>query len=123
LDEAESKAAERMRAGGAQEVAELITPRELDEAEAIENWCERISVKCTEEAQVSNKTKGIKQAEDLLGESFTLYVPPIPSSSPSGESSPPPPEEGSTKVVDCRVAVGSNCRIIQGMSTLTAPAA
>ena len=123
MDEAESKAAERMRAGGAQEVAELITPRELDEAEAIENWCERISVKCTEEAQVSNKTKGIKQAEDLLGESFAPYVPPTPSSSPSRESSPPPSEEGSTKVVDCRVAVGSNCRIIQGMSTLTAPAA
>ena len=123
LDEAESKVAEKMRAGEVQEVPALITPRELDEVEAVGNWCDRISVKCTEEAPISNKTKGIQQAEDLLGESSTPYVPSTPSSSPSREISPPPPEEGATKVVDCCVAVGSNCHIIQGMSTLAAPAA
>ena len=123
MEEAKSKAAKKMKVNEVQEAPALITPRELDEEEAVGNWCEKISIKCTEEAPSSNEIKGIKQAEDLLGESSTPHVPSTPSSSSSRGISLPPPIEGASKVDDCCVAVGSNCHINQGMSILAAPAA
>jgi len=117
------KVAKKAKVGEAQEVTTTVTPRELDEGEAVGNWCERISNKCTEETSNSDKTKGIQQAEDLLGESSTPYVPSTPPPSPSREILPPHPEEEATEVVDCCVAIGSNCRVAQGMSSPAAPAA
>jgi hypothetical protein len=121
LEEAELKAARRMKGSGAQEAPVLITPRELVEDEAVGKWCENISVKCTEEAPTS-KTKG-QQAEDILGESSTPYVPSTPSSPPSEENQLPPPSGVATEVDGCCVSVGSLCYITQGMSLLAAPAA
>lgn len=124
LEEAEKKASKMMRGGGVQEAAPvMVTPRELEEDEAVRNWCENISIKCTEEVPSSSKTKGIQQAEDLLGKSSTSYVPSTPSSPPSEENPSPAPPDKATKVDDCYVSVGSHCHFSQGMSILAAPAA
>jgi hypothetical protein len=113
-----------LKGGGAQEAAPvLITPRELKEDEAVENWCENISIKCTDEAPNSSKTKGIQQAEDLLGESSTSYVPSTPSSPHSEENLSPPSFDEATEVDDCYVSISSHCHVSQGMSILAAPAA
>jgi hypothetical protein len=56
----------------------LVTPRELSEDKAVKNWCQNINVNCTGEDTSNDKTRGSKQAEDLLGESFSSHLPSPP---------------------------------------------
>jgi hypothetical protein len=102
----------------------MVTPRELEEEEAVGNWCENITLKCTvEDESSSSKTKGIRQAEDILGESSTPYVPSIPPPSSVREHHPPPATKAAPEEIDCCVADGSHCCVHPGMSTFTAQAA
>jgi hypothetical protein len=111
--------------------AAMVMPREMGEDEAMENWCNNISLKCTadsvlnkEEVSEMSKTESIRQAEELLGES-PLHPPPnLPSPHPSsmGEPSHQPPK-ASSEEVDCRVSQGSHCYVTQGTSPPCAPAA
>ena len=102
----------------------MVTPRELEEEEAVGNWCENITLKCTEEDESSSsKTKGIQQAKDILGETSTPYVPSIPPPLSVREHHTPPATTSAHKEIDCCVADSSHCCVHPGMSIFAAQAA
>ena len=98
----------------------MVTPRELDEEKAINNWCQNISLGCVaplveNEAQVGSESS---HPDTLLGESNNtnnLPSPHSPSSSPEEPPQlvlPPPPVfplPSPPVEVDCRVSKGQDC--------------
>ena len=79
LEKALMKAAKKMKVDGDLRLPVLVTSRELSEQEALGNWCENIDISCTAEDDTPNRrTRGIKQAEELLGESTPSSILPSP---------------------------------------------
>ena len=112
------KAAKKMKIDKDLRLTVLVMPRKLSEEEALGNWCENIDISCTAEDDTPNsRSRGIKQAEELLGESYTSSTLPSPhwSSSMERETLPSTPlEEESPNEDDCRVSVSGNCFVTPG---------
>lgn len=90
----------------------LVTPRDLGEEGAMKSWCENMDLGCTRESNVSEqaKSKTMRQAEDILGESHQDVPPPnLPPPHSSSMGDPPPPVSSIVPPgVDCRVSNGSS---------------
>ena len=127
LEEASMKVAKKMKVDGDLRLPALVMPRELSEKKALGNWCENINISCTaEDNTLNSRTRVIKQAEELLGESSPSSTLPSPHWSSSMEQEPLPStpfkEEFSSKD-DCRVPISSNCCVTSGPFTQVAPTA
>ena len=130
LEEASMKAAKKMKVDGDLRLPALVAPRELSEEEALGNWCENIDISCTAEDDTPNsRSRGIKQAEELLGESYTSSSSstlPSPHPSSSMEQEPPPTtpfKEESLSKDDCRVPASSSCCVTPATFIQVTPAA
>eukprot|EP00956_Cyclotella_meneghiniana_P025477 scaffold53298_cov92-Cyclotella_meneghiniana.AAC.2 len=96
----------------------MVTPRELSEEAAVNNWCQNISMDCIISPE-ENRGKS-DSTDELLGESNnSLHLPPptSPSSSLEGPTHlpmPPKPSfplESPPEGVDCRVSEGQDCLV------------
>eukprot|EP00956_Cyclotella_meneghiniana_P016172 scaffold25412_cov37-Cyclotella_meneghiniana.AAC.3 len=109
----------------------MVTPRELSEEAAVDNWCQNISMDCIISPE-ENRGKS-DSTDELLGESNNSQHLPPPTSSSSSLEEPthlpmPPkpslplesPPEGvdcciahvdASEEVDCRVSEGQDCSV------------
>eukprot|EP00956_Cyclotella_meneghiniana_P034347 scaffold103894_cov40-Cyclotella_meneghiniana.AAC.2 len=109
----------------------MVTPRELSEEAAVNNWCQNISLDCVISPE-ENRGKS-NSTDELLGESHnSQHLPSSPSSSSSLEEptplalppkptfpleSPPErvdccvPQADTSAEVDCRVSEGQYCSV------------